>query len=251
MLSKKLIVYCIMLMILSYGLNAQEIDKNKLTVFGKVRVFAQTDRATISFNIEGVGKTLENAFSDANGKIHSISEKLFEIGLNENDLVTSMFKNKENFGNKAFLSSKRDFKTTMSASVVTDSLELLEDIIIILSKSDIEIISNISFELVDYSKLRMDAFKKAAAKAKEKAEMISELLGIKLGNVIEFEQLKPEKVHSSSPLISNKSNPFNAPIILQDYNRKGGWNYAEEIQFDSEVKLVYEILDNMNDETNN
>jgi uncharacterized protein YggE len=233
---------------------AQEIEKDRLTVYGKVRVFAKTDRANISFEILGYGKSLKIAFDDAKAQMDTISQKLFAIGLTEEELSTTFFQNSENLGKKAFLSSKKDYRTKMTASITTRRLELLEPIIITLSECKIEGIDYIAFELVDYSELRLKALKEAVAKAKEKADMISEVLAIQYGDVIELEEIKiaePERPWLRPPS-GSRPNPFNASIYLDAeyyshiYARRNDNPsiFAQEITFDSEVKLVLEILGN-------
>ena len=243
MLFRKLFLLFLVTIIIVVETSAQEIDRDKLTVYGKVRVFAKMDRAIVSFKIEGVGRTLKDAFSDANKKIDSISVKLFAIGLSQNNLSTSFFKNRENIGNKAFLSSKRDYKTTMSVAITTDSLDLLENIVVILSESNIEEISDISFEMVDYSELRLNAIKQATAKAIEKAKVISEQLEVQLGNAFEVEEIKQEDTEKTISAYRRYSHtPFNSPYLLvQDFSEMNSGLYAEEIQFDAEVKVVFNI----------
>lgn len=232
------------------GSMAQEIEKDKLTVYGKVRVFAKTDRASISFDIQGYGKSLKIAFDNAKTQMDTISQKLFAIGLTEDEFSTTFFRNTENFGKKAFLSSKKDFRTKMTASIITRRLELLEPIIIALSESNIEGIDYISFELIDYSKLRMEGLKRAVVKAKEKADMISEILEIEYGDVIELEEIKAASPVMPSRHSSGYPNPFNeayqmpieymAQISLDSEGPSS--IFARELRFDSEVKLVLEIL---------
>jgi len=98
---------------------AQEITEKGMTVRGKARVYAPANRAKVSFSIEGVGKSLEAAFDDARLKMDSIASDLYAIGLSDRDIESSFYSG-ENFGNKAFWSSKRDYKATLS---VADSPE--------------------------------------------------------------------------------------------------------------------------------
>jgi uncharacterized protein YggE len=240
----------VLIFISALDYQAQELDGNRLTVYGKVRVFAKADRATITFDIKGVGRSLQAAFNDANRQISAIAEKLYAIGLSEDNISTSFFQSRENFGDKAFLSSKRDYCAIMTAYITTDSLELLEPIVVILSESEVRRIADITFELINYSELRKDAMARAVDKAEEKAELISGQLGIPRGNIIEIEELKSSEPQQMSPYhlrTLRPSGPFNAPLILlsgsQSESPDNSGIFAQEIRFDSEVRLVYEILD--------
>ena len=251
MKARVLLFAMVLIFISALDYQAQELDGNRLTVYGKVRVFAKADRATVTFNIKGVGRSLQLAFNDANKQINAIAERLHAIGLSEGNLSTSFFRSSENFGDKAFLSSKRDYRAIMTACITTDSLELLESIVVILSESEVRRIANITFELINYSEVRKDAMARAIDKAKEKAELISRQLGIRSGNIIEIEELKSTEPQNPwiYPLIP--SGPFNAPLVLSSSSRSENPDnsgiFAQEIRFDSEVRLVYEILDDTED----
>ena len=71
---------------------SQEVKNNQLTVYGKVKVFTQADRAAVSFHIKGTGSSLKNAFNDAQTQMSRISTQLIDIGLNDKDISTSFSK---------------------------------------------------------------------------------------------------------------------------------------------------------------
>ncbi len=245
----RVLLSIVALFVLAQESFAQEITDNRLTVLGKVRVFAKADRAIIRFDIKGAGKTLGQAFENAKTQMDVVADGLDAIGLTDESLSTSFFQSRENYGNKAFLSSKRDYCATMSATIRTDRLELLQQIIIIISKSKIERISDISFELINYSQLRMDGLKKAVEKAREKANLISEQLGVHCGDVIEFEEIR--SMEPVSPLVIGRNkvqSPFNSSLFKYSVGQEGTDGiFAEELHFDSEVRIVYAIENNGTD----
>jgi uncharacterized protein YggE len=247
----RLIVFLVIgLLILAQSSYSQDIEENELTVYGKVRVFAKTDRANIPFVIRGFGKSLEEALGRANAKIDSVTEKLYALGLTEKNLSTSFFQSRENYGDKAFLSSKKDYRVTMNASITTDSLHLLEAIVIILSESNVERIDNVTFELINYSQLKKDALQKAVSQAKEKAEMMTQQLGVGCGDVIEIEEIRIDepKIPSHSRNYSDTFNEaylFGHLAVADEIFTSPGF-FAQEITFDSEVKVVFKILNKSN-----
>jgi len=222
----------------------QGIQNKCITVYGKVKVFAKADRTKVVFTIKGVGSNLKLAFDEAKIKMQNISSRLHEIGLSEKNISTSFFQSSENFGDKAFLSSKKDYRAIMTVTVVTDSLQLLEPIIIIISKGEVEKIINVSFELTNFFKLKKQGLEKAILKAKEKAETVAKQLGISYGNVIEIEEIQspvPEK-ESISYFKYRSITPFNVPLYsISDYENNNSI-YSQEISFYSEVKVVFELL---------
>ena len=217
-----------------------------LTVQGKVRVFAPADRAVVTFEVLGEGKSLAAAFDQARQRVDSLSLRLKAIGVAEDALATSLFSSNENYGHKAFLSSKRDYRATMTASVTTDSLELLEGIVVALSESNIERIDAISFELVKYEAIRREALAKAVRKAKDKAEVMCAELETRLGRVLRVDEL-PAIASEPQPFSSNRyKSVFNSTLqvvagvdlVTEDQTTSV---FAKEMQFDALVQIVFAL----------
>lgn len=225
---------------------SQEVKDHSLTVYGKVRVFAKADRAKIKFDIKGVGSSLKGAFENARAKLDTIAGKLYAIGLDQSNLSTSFFRNEENLGDKAFLSSKKDYRALMVVTITTDKLELLEQVAIVLSEGSIERIEDIAFELINYTQLRKDAIEKATTAAKEKAQLVATTLGVHCGEVLEFEEIRVEAVprdEARNWIVQARSeviSPFNAGVMGGTISGSGTI-YPDEIQFDAEVMIVFGI----------
>lgn len=245
---KSIKILFIAVLFLSVASFAQEVEDNRLTVYGKVKVFAKADRANIVFHLKGVGSSLNRAFDDAKQQMSIISTKLENIGLSKRDISTSFFQSRENFGDKAFLSSKKDYCAIMTVTVTTDSLELLEPVVVILSESRVESISSISFDLINYLDLRKRGLKEAVLKAKEKADLVSKELDLVCGDVLSVEEIKGPEPESRSLTFNRYPSPFNVPLFTQEgpsYERGDESSiYSQEISFFSEVRIIFEIVNN-------
>jgi uncharacterized protein len=217
----------------------QEIKDHKLTVYGKVRVFAKADRAHIKFEIKGVGSSLKSAFESARVKLDTLSNRLYSIGLEPTNLSTSFFRTEENRGDKAFLSSKKDYRAVMVVTITTQKLELLEPIAIALSEGEIERIRDIGFDLTDYTQLRKDAIVKATIAAKEKAQLVAGTLGVQCGNVLEANEIRAEGNWGSR-------DPYNNALLAGVVGTPSSI-YPDDVQFDAEVEIVFEIKSDLVD----
>lgn len=241
---KPVIILSLFCLIFFQNSFAQEIKSNHLTVFGKVKVFAKADKANVVFSIKGVGRSLKLAFDDAKLKMKNISNQFDSLGLDSENISTSFFQSSENFGDKAFLSSKKDYRAVMTVTVTTDSLQLLEPLILAISASKIERIINVSFELTNYFSLRKRGLEKAISKAKEKADLVTEKLGVSYGNILEVQEIQtpqPE-VESRSLYQFRRASPFNAPLYRMTESESNTSFYSQEISFYTEVKIVFEII---------
>jgi uncharacterized protein YggE len=245
---KSLKILFIAVLFLSVASFAQEVEDNRLTVYGKVKVFTKADRANIVFQLKGVGSSLKSAFEDAEEQMSTVSARLESIGLGKKNISTSFFQSSENYGDKAFLSSKKDYRAMMTVAITTDSLELLEPAVVILSESNVERISSISFDLIDYSDLRKRGLKEAIVKAKEKADLVSKELGLMCGDILSVEEIESPGPESRAITFGRYATPFNVPFFAQEsssYEKQDEASiYSQEISFFSEVKVVFEMVNN-------
>jgi len=253
MKTRLLLLVALALILSTVAAGAQEPVSERLTVYGKIRTFAQADRARITFKIKGVGKTLRAAFDDTEIRMSVIEGKLRQLGLDETNLATTYFQSGENFGDKAFLSSKRDYRVTMTAAIITDRMDLLEDCVVVLSESEVESIQDISFELTDYAALREAALARATDKARQKAETACARLGVVCGSVLEFEELKPTELETPPLRVRRRPIPFNEPLFYLDQATEGSATlssiFPQEVRFDSEIRVVFEIVNSHTGET--
>jgi len=240
------ILIVIMVAVLAVGAYADndkaEIKEDLLTVSGKVKIYAPADRATVSFDLSGTGSSLEEAFASVHAKTDSIVTQLTEIGLDQTNLHTSFFRSGENEGGKAFLSSKRDYKVWQTASVTTDKLELLEQIVVILSRNNVEDISEVSFELTGVEEFKLKALCDATTKARQKAESMCDIVGVKLGKVKEITERNPGQMFFRGGRASEMT--FNSVAVagkLDIIDKHEGGFFGQEFELEAEVKVVYNI----------
>ena len=130
------------------------------------------------------------------------------------------------------MSSSEDYLTKINISVIVDSLDLLEEIILALSEEDVEEISNIKFSLKDYTHYKEKVRKMAINNAKEKAKKIANEFGVKIKKVIYI---------STSSFSQGYPNPFNPSTKIDlPYESSVGF-YARPIKLSNKIKVVYEI----------
>ena len=165
------------------------------------------------------------------------------VGIEKENLRTSFFHSGKNY-DKVFFLSKKDYKARLTVTVSIDSLPLLEPAIIKVSEAKPEIIHNINFTLKDNKNIKMEAFKKAIIKAKDKANLLSSQMGVSLGNVLYIEEVR--KDGRSIPIhgVSNRANPFNEFYAVRALNYKNITDtgfFAQVIKFDCTVKVIIEL----------
>lgn len=189
---KKLIIFMVLLGINGFVFAQQlEVKQNQITVLGSVVLNEIADQASLSFRVKGVGENLRQAVENAMTKTKDLTDKLLGLGIKKNNISTSDFTSGENYGDKAFLSSSRDYQAVIVTMIKTDSLPLIQPVLFILSESKVESISSILFSRKDELDLRRRARIEAGLKAKEKAVDIAKALGVKVGKVMLIEEVQP------------------------------------------------------------
>lgn len=234
-----------------FSLYGQEFDENRLVTSGTIELSIPADNATFTFEVKGVGSSLNKAVIEAKNRVKFISDALFKNGLKEKNLSTSYFYSGENFGDKAFLSSKRDYKARITVMVNIDSLELLESSIIIVSDALPERISNITFSLKNYEQQKIEALEKAVKKAKEKATILASNMGAQLGSILYIEEVQnvPPQIRGRG---GNYPNPFNAslevsPEMSSFGKQKNSGFFVQQIKIVSKVNIIVELVTKSND----
>ncbi len=255
---KSVIFFLFLFAVSTYGQENQN-QSNQITVLGSVELKEVADQAYFTFSVKGVGPSFRRAVEDANIKVKAITNRLHRLGVAADKLSTSKFYSGENWGNKAILSHKRDYRADLITEVTVDSLKIMDSILYTISEGELENISSISFSLKDELGLRRKARIAAAHKAREKAEDIAAALGVTLGRVINIEETQPTKVgpkvpqdsrlsfYAMSKIYSSSYNPFNppsAPEITKEqgvYESQGSGVFAQTISITSQVQVSFEI----------
>lgn len=225
-----------------------EAKSNQISVFGTVELKATADLASFYLSVKGVGATLRQAVESADKKTKNITDKLAALGIRHQNISTSQFYSGENSGDRAFLSSSRDFKATITTLVKIDSLDLLQPALFLVSEEQAESLSDISFSLKNEFELRRRARVEAAIKAKEKAEDLAKSLGVILGKPISVEEIPTQSPFSNSSFLFRggrvSPTPFNSSTTQEAGtvdDSKGSGFFAQLMSVTSQVRVVFEI----------
>lgn len=246
----KIVLIALLLTLASNVTIAQDrqLTTNQITVLGSVELKEIADEASFTFSLKGVGSSLRLAVEDASKKMKILTNKLVELGISARNISTSSFYSGENYDDRAFLSSSRDYQATLTTLVKVDSLQLLESVLYLISESKVLNLSNITFSIKDELGFRRRARVAAALKAKEKAEDIAHALGVSLGRLLFVEETDPTRVYNQQ-IAQHYPSPFNpSSNQIQDlhgrsnvYESVGSAFFAQTISVTSQVKVIFEL----------
>ena len=226
---------------------------NTITVMGSVELREVADQASISFSVKGVGSSLREAVEHGSSMMESITKTLLGIGIPKGSISTSDFYSGENYGDKAFLSSSRDYRAVISAVIKVDSLRLVQPALFAIADAKVENVSGIVFTFKDELGLRRRARSAAAQKALEKAEDIATSLKASVGRVLVVEEVPITQTYRlqsygaryerSSVAYPSPFNPISVPTVeKQDIDESRGSDaFYQTVVAQSQVRVTFEL----------
>lgn len=171
-------------MTMTVPLSAKDSTEAMIEVSSTAERRVMADRAEFTFTVQGLGPSLGQAVESATRATDSIVTKLIALGIDKGRISTQHFTSGENRGDKAFLSSSRDYKARITTRITVDSLPLLASAVALVSEADVDDVGSIDFSLRDETSMLRELRKEAARTARQKAEDITGELGAKVGRVL-------------------------------------------------------------------
>ncbi len=213
-------------------------NQDRFSVTGSGTVYAKADIANLEVGLKtGTKKTAVEATTDSTGKMNAIIEAVKALGIEEKDIKTSgyslnpVYNWTEGRGQELI-----GYEVSQNVNLKIRDLNKIGDIIAKTTEKGANQIGNISFTIDDEYELRNQARELAIAKAKEKALMIAEQSGMKLGKI-------KSVYENAEPVIS--------PVMYSNAKLDMGAGRAAELSAPSiqsgqneikvEATLVYEV----------
>ncbi len=220
----------------------QENNANQLIVYGDALIKVPTNIASYSFTIYGLGSTLETAVNKSRDKVKKITSALIGLGLKEQNFSTSSFHSGENRGDKAFLSSSRDFRAAITVNIKVDSLDMLEQSIIKVSEFAPDNITNVKFTLSDYSNYSSLAFEQAGIDAMNKALNLAKKMNLNLGSPIYIEDISEPYRNYPPELRGSRGDAvaYYVDGIILPQNKDHAF-FSPLVEIKSQVKVIYSL----------
>lgn len=170
-------------------------DNRTLTISASGKVTAVPDMATIQSSVIVEGSSAQEVKDKAAKKMNETLAAVKAFGVKQSDLQTSNY----------YVQPKYKFKPGEGSEIVgytaSESLtikvrdnEKIGSVINILTEKGLNQIGQVQYSFEDPDKYKQQAREKALANAKEKAEKLASVAGVRLGRVVSFhEQQYPEQ----------------------------------------------------------
>lgn len=159
-------------------------QRNLFSVSGEGSVSVKPDMATISLGIVVQSPSVTEGQKKANEKIDQTVIALKRLGLEEKDLKTTAYNIYPNYSYVGGKQSLSGYNVSIDMSVKVRNFDLLNQVIDAATRSGVNQLGAIVFELEKKDEALNQARAEAVKAAKEKAQKLAALAGLRLGKLI-------------------------------------------------------------------
>jgi uncharacterized protein YggE len=194
---------------------AQE-NKKFINITGTSEVILPADQMNFSVQVKTISESVDESKKTNDIHMNELMTLLKNTGIRPNDITTSPISIGKNYETHEKERIQKGFFTAITVSFLLVDLSKYYELTNKLSSSNSFDNVNSSYAISDYELQNKLAIQKALKLAKEKAEYMSNSLGLKLGDVLEID----ENAYTPNYYSSNSLNS-NVVIDSQSYNISG------------------------------
>ncbi len=163
-----------------------------VTVDGEGKISAKPDTANISFSVISRGVTVKEVTADNNQKMNTVLDAMKKLGIEDKDITTSQYslypQNADYVPGQTTVPKIIGYNLTQQVSVKIRKLENVDQAIDAATKSGVNGVDQLSFDIDDTGPVKKEARGIAFEKAHEKAQEMADAVGVKLGRVVTFSE---------------------------------------------------------------
>lgn len=199
-----------------------------MDVKGYAKVTKAPDEMQVSFSLSSISKDYKEALKELEGKQERLLKEVEVLGLKEEDLKTRDFRVFEETEEQVDENGQRKrifkgYRMTLDMILITDlDKELLGHLLEAITQSSSEPNLHVQFSLKEPETLYEELLRKATEDAKEKAKVLAEASGVKLGDLININyQVQKDTPYSPTSfgnklMARNSSLSFNPEDIAKE-----------------------------------
>ncbi|MCI5051324.1 MAG: SIMPL domain-containing protein [Candidatus Pacebacteria bacterium] len=188
---------------------SQRYDENTISVSGTAEVNSAPDIANFSFTVKETSKTNKEAQDVISEKVSTILDGLEELGIKEKDIKTQSYTIYPKYeyvrvereqevavdGTIYFPGNDRQrvqtgFDVSQNVSLKLRDFDQVGTVLELLAETGVENLNGPNFDIEDPEALQEEAREEAIDDAKDKAKRLAKDLGVKLGDVVSFNENK-------------------------------------------------------------
>ncbi|HLC89792.1 MAG TPA: SIMPL domain-containing protein [Patescibacteria group bacterium] len=159
-----------------------------ITIDGEGKVTAIPDIAQISLGIQTDKSTVAQAQQENTDKMNKIIDELKKMGIEAKDIKTTNYSIYPRYDWTSGTQILRGYAVSQNVTVKIRDLEKVGAIVDRAGNLGANEVGGLNFTIDEPEKLRQDAREIALGNAKEKAEALAKVAGVKLGKLVSFSE---------------------------------------------------------------
>lgn len=180
---KKILVFALALMLAIPALAFADGNDADITAQGTATVTAAPDMVTVTANASVSGRSVADAQEGMNRIIESVTQKLLELGVQPEDLVTTSYTYYPTYDYNGETPTVNGYQANHTLSITCKDVDMLDSVIGVVTDCGMSEIYNVEYDVSNRSELYRQALKAAIEKAAAKAEGMAEAVGMTIDHL--------------------------------------------------------------------
>ena len=184
---KKILVFALALMLAIPALAFADRDSAEIAAQGTVVVTAAPDMVTVTANASVSGRSVADAQEGMNAIVQSATQKLLDLGVEEKDIVTTIYTYNPTYDYKYDYNSEtptvNGYQADHTLSITCKDVDMLDSVIGVVTDCGMSEIYNVEYDVSNRSELYRQALKAAIEEAAAKAEGMAEAVGMTIDHL--------------------------------------------------------------------
>jgi uncharacterized protein YggE len=163
-------------------------ERDTIAISGEGKVTGIPDIATIDVGLMTERPDVKSAQRENTEKMNRLIKNLKALGVEDKDIQTSYYNIYPQYDWPNGKQVLRGYQVNQGVAIKIRNLDKIGDILAAAGEGGANQVSGLSFNIDDPEKLRQEARIDALENAKEKAEALARVAGVKLGKIVSFSE---------------------------------------------------------------
>ena len=174
---KKILVFALALMLAIPALAFADGNDADITAQGTVVVTAAPDMVTVTANASVSGRSVADAQEGMNAIVQSATQKLLDLGVEENDIVTTNYTYYPTYDYSGESPVMNGYQANHTLGITCRDVDMLDSVVGVLVDGGMSEIYGIEYDVSTRSELYQQALKLAIETAAKKADVMAKAAG--------------------------------------------------------------------------
>ena len=177
---KKWLAFALALMLAIPAMAFADGRDADITAQGTATVTAEPDMVTVTANASVSAKTVGEAQEAMNKIIASVTDKLIQLGVAQDDIVTSNYSYYPTYNYDADTPTVSGYQANHTLSITCRDVDMLDSVVGVVTDSGMSDIYSVSYDVANRSDLYKQALELAIDAAAKKADVMASAAGMRI-----------------------------------------------------------------------